>query len=71
MTEKELNALCGFISEKTIDLYATLCQKIPKPVVLTGLSGALAACATEAGFPREKVLAAINSAFDDIESEEL
>ena len=66
MTERELEAACAGVGERTINLYADLCAKIPKAIVVTGMTGGLAACAVEAGFDRDKVVAAINSAFDDI-----
>ena len=67
MSEDDLSALAEKVGNSTVDLYARLCQRIPKMLVLTGMTGGLAACATEAGADREKVIAALNSAFDDIE----
>lgn len=67
MTQDELETVHAAIGLAVCDLYAACCEVLPKPIVIAGLTGGLAACATKAGVPREKVLAAINSAFDAIE----
>jgi hypothetical protein len=70
MNNAEFNAVCQLAGEKFTELYADLCQRFPKKVVLTAITGALAACATEAEQPRDRVIAVLNSCFDDIESED-
>jgi hypothetical protein len=70
MDEATLNALADDLAGAFAELYAAQCAKAPKALVLMAMTGALAACATEAGAARENIVAAINSAFDDIEAGE-
>lgn len=70
MTEAELDALAQKIAGTFAEVYAAYCDKVPKPFVLVGMTGALAACAAEAGMERNCVVDALNSAFDDIEAGE-
>lgn len=64
LTHSSLNSSSSLISA---EVYAQHCTLVPKVIAITVLSGALAACATEAGFKRNNVIDAVNSAFDDIE----
>ena len=68
MTDEQLAAACATIGSAFVELYGAMCDKVPKAVVITGMTGALAACAMESGMGREGVAAALNSAFDDIEA---
>lgn len=67
MDEAAFNAVAEKMAGSFTELYASHCAKAAKPFVLMAMTGALAACATEAGAERDKVIAALNSAFDDIE----
>jgi hypothetical protein len=68
MTDDELAALAQKIAGSFAEVYAAYCDKVPKPFVVVGMTGALAACANEAGIERSRVVDALNSAFDDIEA---
>ena len=68
MTEDELNILSERLAGSFVDLYVSLCERSPKLIVLTAMTGALASCATAANIGRAKTVAALNSTFDDIES---
>lgn len=70
MTGEELAAVCSQIGDEVIDLYLKLCEKFPKSLVITGITGAFGSICTEAGFDRHKVISALNSVFDDIEDGE-
>lgn len=64
--DAEFTALSEKIAHSFVEVYAAYCEKVPKSFVLVSMTGALAACATEAGAERGKIVAAINAAFDDI-----
>ncbi len=70
MIEEQLNEVCATMAREIIDLYAKFCTKVPKSMVIAAITGALAACAFEGGFPREKVIEALNSTFDIVEDGE-
>lgn len=67
MTDGEFNKAAEKLGGAFVELYAKSCDTFPKAFVLTAMTGALAACATEAGATRDKVTAALNAAFDDID----
>lgn len=66
--ENEFAKLAEKLANAFIDVYVHNCTKVPKAYVLMAMTGALAACSSEAGAERDKVVAALNSAFDDIEA---
>jgi hypothetical protein len=70
MDEAELNALCERIANRFIDCYGECSVLAPKPIILVGMTGALAALARTNGFERQKIIDALNSSFDDIEGKE-
>lgn len=62
-----LTALAEQIADSFVGAYEKWCAaKVPRDSVLAAMAGALAACAAEAGATRESVVAALNSAFDEI-----
>jgi hypothetical protein len=70
MPDEDLDKACLLIGEELVKLYINMNKKYPKQIVITAMTGTLATCATIAGYKREGILAALNSAFDDIEGEE-
>jgi hypothetical protein len=67
MTEAELISIIDKVANDTIEVYGLYCRRVPKVFVVTAMAGALAACASEADIHRDVVVAALTSAFDDIE----
>lgn len=67
MTEDEFTEAARKAAEQYIELYSKHCEHLPKAFVIMAMTGALAACATEAGAVRDNLINALNSAFDDIE----
>lgn len=65
--EDDFNAAAEKLASSFTELYAAHCSKTQKMFVVLAMTGALAACATEAGMDRHKLVAALNSAFDDID----
>lgn len=67
MTEEELIQLCSNLGEEFATLFFEKCKTNPKMIVLTAMTGALAACASAIEVTRDKAVDALNSAFDDFE----
>lgn len=70
MTKEQLDQTFQEIGKAVINLYTICCESIPKSIVIAGLTGGLAACAAEANLPRDRLIAALNSAFDGLEEDE-
>lgn len=68
--EEQINAACQKMGEKFLELYGECCKSYNKILVVTAMTGALAACVKEMGYSRNNLIDAVNSAFDDIEAGE-